>query len=150
KELLIGLSLHLKPAINRYKYGMNIRNPMLQDIKRNYPLAFEAGVIAGLVVEAYTGVEINESEVGYLALASGANIASTKIDTGPRLCLIVCASGVGTARLILYRLKNHFGKSLEVIDSTEYSRLRQCDLRGLDFIVSSIPITDQLPIPLIE
>lgn len=150
KELLIGLSLHLKPAINRYKYGMNIRNPMLQDIKRNYPLAFEAGVIAGLVVEAYTGVEINESEVGYLALHFGAAIERKKIDTGPKRCLIVCASGFGTARLILYKLKNHFGKSLEVIDSTEYYKLHQCDLRGIDFIVSSIPITDQLPIPVIE
>ena len=47
KELIIALSLHLKPAVNRYKYGMNVRNPMLEDIKKNYPLAFEAGIIAG-------------------------------------------------------------------------------------------------------
>src|SRR5690606_41721059 len=35
QELILGLSLHLKPAINRYKFGMNIRNPMLSDIKRS-------------------------------------------------------------------------------------------------------------------
>ncbi|PAF33943.1 hypothetical protein CHH69_18540, partial [Terribacillus saccharophilus] len=28
-ELRMALALHLKPAINRFKYGMNIRNPML-------------------------------------------------------------------------------------------------------------------------
>src|SRR5699024_2426361 len=38
----------------------------------------------------------------------------------------------------------------DVIDSTEYYNLHQCDLRENDFIVSSIPITDQLPIPVIE
>ena len=40
KELKIGLGLHLKPALNRCRYGMNIRNPMLGAIKANYPLAF--------------------------------------------------------------------------------------------------------------
>lgn len=38
RELKISLALHLKPAINRYKYNMNIRNPMLEDIKSHYPL----------------------------------------------------------------------------------------------------------------
>src|SRR5699024_9248159 len=53
KELVLALSLHLKPAINRFKYGMNIRNPMLADIKKNYPLAFEAGIIASLAIEKH-------------------------------------------------------------------------------------------------
>src|SRR5699024_12559064 len=65
QELIMGLGLHLKPAINRYKYGMNFRNPMLADIKKNYPLAFEAGVIAGLSIESKIGIEINENEIGY-------------------------------------------------------------------------------------
>src|SRR5699024_12735274 len=50
QELIIELGLHLKHAINRYKYGMNVRNPMLADIKKNYPLEFAAGVIAGLSI----------------------------------------------------------------------------------------------------
>ena len=33
EELLLGLRLHLKPALNRIKFGMNIRNPLLADIK---------------------------------------------------------------------------------------------------------------------
>src|SRR5699024_2887692 len=72
QELMVALGLHLRPAINRYKYGMNIRNPMLEDIKRNYPLAYEAGIIAALAIEEHTGSEINENEIGYLALHIGA------------------------------------------------------------------------------
>src|SRR5699024_10730575 len=68
KELIMGLGLHLKPAINRYKYGMNFRNPMLADIKKNYPLAFEAGVIAGLSIESKIVIAINVNEIGYLAV----------------------------------------------------------------------------------
>ncbi|MFB8736219.1 PRD domain-containing protein [Bacillus sp. SL00103] len=44
KELIVRLSLHLRSAIHRFRYGMNIRNPYLT-VKRHYPIAFEAGVI---------------------------------------------------------------------------------------------------------
>lgn len=150
KELILGLSLHLKPAINRYKYGMNIRNPMLEDIKKNYPLAFEAGIIAGLAIEEETGTEINENEVGYLALHIGAAIERSKLKSGPKRCLIVCASGLGTAQLIYYKLKSQFGRNLDVVGTTEYYKLNQYNLHEVDFIISSIPIAEELPAPVIE
>ncbi|MGY0692477.1 BglG family transcription antiterminator [Virgibacillus sp. FSP13] len=150
KELKIGLSLHLKPAINRYKYGMNVRNPMLADIKTNYPLAFEAGILAGLAIKDETGIEINENEVGYLALHIGAAIERRKMDSGPKRCLIVCASGLGTAQLIFYKLKNYFGKSLDVVGTTEYYQLINYQLQDVDFIVSSIPIEHELSVPVVE
>ncbi|XKE80169.1 BglG family transcription antiterminator [Oceanobacillus kapialis] len=149
-ELVMALSLHLKPAVNRYKYGMNIRNPMLADIKRNYPLAFEAGILAGLVIEQHTETKINEGEIGYLALHIGAAIERRKLTTGPLRCLIVCASGLGTAQLIYYRLKNQFGERLDVVDTTEFYKLSKRSLVDIDFIISSIPIKENLPVPVLE
>ncbi|WP_026771980.1 BglG family transcription antiterminator [Sediminibacillus terrae] len=150
QELIISLGLHLKPAINRYKYGMNIRNPMLEDIKSNYPLAFEAGLIAGLVLEEYTDAKIDENEIGYLALHIGAAIERQKLKTGPKRCLVVCASGMGSAQLLFYKLKSQFGEKLDVVGTTEYYRLNQASFQDIDFIVSSIPISEQLPVPVIE
>ncbi len=150
QELVMALCLHLKPAINRYKYGMNIRNPMLADIKRNYPLAFEAGILAGLVIEQHTETKINENEIGYLALHIGAAIERRKITSGPLRCLVVCASGLGTAQLIYYRLKNRFGESLDVVGTTEYYKLKKRSLEGIDFIISSIPIKEKFPVPILE
>lgn len=74
KELKIGLALHVKPAISRNRYGMNLRNPMLAAIKEHYPLAFEAGIIAGMVIKEQTDIDIHENEIGYLALHFGAAI----------------------------------------------------------------------------
>lgn len=150
KELIFGLTLHLKPAINRYKYGMNIRNPMLEDIKKNYPLAFEAAILAGLVIEKETETKIDENEIGYLALHIGAAIERRKLKAAPNRCLIVCASGLGTAQLIYYKLKSQFGRNLEVVGTTEYYKLNQYDLHDIDFIVSSIPIHETLPVPVVE
>lgn len=150
RELIIGLGLHLKPAINRYRYGMNIRNPMLDDIKANYPVAFEAGVMAGIVLEEHTGIKIDENEIGYLALHIGAAMERKKMQTGPRRCMVVCASGVGSAQLIYYKLKSQFGTKLEVVGTTEYYKLNQISFDELDFIVSTIPIPDKLPVPVIQ
>lgn len=149
QELIVALRLHLKPAINRFKYGMNIRNPMLEDIKKNYPLAFETGVTAGVVIEEHTGISIDENEVGYLALHFGAAIERRKLETGPKKCLIVCASGMGTAKLIYYKLKSYFGQQLDITGTTEYYKLNEYDLAEIDFVVSSIPI-QRLDIPVIE
>ena len=150
KELIIGLGLHLKPSINRYKYGMNVRNPMLKDIKQNYPLAFEAGIIAGVVIEEHTGTKINENEIGYLALHIGAAMERQKLKSGPKRCLIVCASGLGTAKLIYYKIKSKFSREIDVIGTTEYYKLDKLDLNDIDFIISSIPISEDLPVPVVE
>ncbi|WP_100010070.1 BglG family transcription antiterminator [Lentibacillus sediminis] len=150
RELIIGLGLHLKPAINRYQYGMNVRNPMLEDIKKNYPLAFEAGILAGVALEEQTGVEFNENEIGYLALHIGAAIERKKLKSGPKRCLIVCASGQGTSQLIYYKLQNQFSREMEVVGATEYYKLDQYNLNDIDFIVSSIPIEGDLPVPVVE
>lgn len=150
RKLIMDLALHLKPAIHRYKYGMNIRNPMLEDIKKHYPLAFEAGVIAGMALEEETGIKISEDEVGYLALHLGVAIERKKSTTAPKRCLIVCASGLGTAQLIYYKIKNRFGNRLDVVGTTEYYNLHRWDLRDIDFVISSIPISESLPVPVVE
>lgn len=150
RELIVGLVLHLKPAINRFRYGMNIRNPMLDDIKANYPVAFEAAILAGLELEEHTGARIDENEIGYIALHIGAAMERKKIQTSPKRCLVVCASGVGSAQLIYYKLKSQFGTKLDVAGTTEYYKLNQISLTNFDFLVSTIPIPDELPIPVIQ
>lgn len=149
QELIIGLGLHLKPAINRYKYGMNVRNPMLHDIKLNYPVAFEAGVIAGMVLENEINVSIDENEIGYIALHIGAAIERNKLKTGPKRCYIVCASGLGSAHLIKYKLKSVFGSQINITGTTEYYKLNQIPFDQIDFIISSVPISEKLNIPVI-
>ncbi|CDQ38827.1 MULTISPECIES: BglG family transcription antiterminator [Virgibacillus] len=150
KELIIALGLHLKPAINRYKYGMNIRNPLLEEIKRKYPLAFEAGILAGLVIEEETGSEIDENEIGYIALHIGAAIERKNFHTGPKRCLIVCASGFGTAQLIYYKVKTEFKQTLDVVGITERYKLHEYPLHEIDVIISSVPIASNISVPVVE
>ncbi|SFP49726.1 BglG family transcription antiterminator [Salibacterium halotolerans] len=150
RELQIGLSLHLKPAVNRYRYGMNIRNPLLDDIKTNYPASFEAAVIAGMVLEKEEKVSIEESEIGYIALHFGAAMERQNLEKRPKRCMIVCASGAGSAQLIYYKLQARFGTQLELAGTTEYYNLPRIPLQELDFLISTMEIPDDIPIPVIH
>ena len=150
KELRLSLLLHLKPAINRHRFNMNVRNPMLGDIRKHYPLAFEIAVFAGKIIEAETDTVMDENEIGYIALHIGGAIERSKLKAAPKKCIVVCASGAGTSQLIYYKLRNHFGQSLEVEDTLQYYKLGEYPLSGLDFIISSIPIEAEVPVPVIE
>lgn len=150
KELIISLSLHLKPAINRYKFGMNIRNPMLNDIKNHYPLAFEAGVIGALVLKEELSVDIEETEVAYIALHIGAAMERKKAENKPKRCYIVCASGVGSSQLIQYRIKSEFRSEIDVLGVTEFYKIKDIPFDQTDFIISSVPLNEKLPVPVIE
>ncbi|MBT2713653.1 transcription antiterminator [Pseudomonas sp. ISL-88] len=150
RELKTGLALHVKPAINRNRYGMNLRNPMLAAIKENYPLAFEAGVIGGMVIKEQTGIDIHENEIGYLALHFGAAIERRKTERPPKRCIIVCASGAGSAQLLREKLRSHFGKRLEIVGTAEYYSLEQLAFDSIDFVVSTVPIKKELTVPVLK
>ncbi|MBD1382388.1 BglG family transcription antiterminator [Metabacillus arenae] len=147
KELFAAIALHLKPAIHRFKHGMNLRNPMLEAIKVNYPIAFEAAISAGKVIEEDFNIVINENEVGYIALHFGAAIERAKLNTKPKRCLIVCTTGLGSSQLLLYKMRSRFGNKLTILGTTELHNLPKYKEEDIDFIVSTVPLPDSITIP---
>ncbi|QTN00710.1 PRD domain-containing protein [Sediminibacillus dalangtanensis] len=150
EELLLHICLHLKPAINRHRHQMNIRNPLLEDIKKNYPLSFEAALVAADELQTFIGVRVDEHEVGYLALhLEAAQERAKRKVSRTRRCLIVCATGLGSAQLLLYKLEDCFGSDLEIAGTTEYYSLNDQMLQGIDFVITTIPIKRKLPVPVV-
>jgi lichenan operon transcriptional antiterminator len=67
-ELIYGLGLHLRSAMNRMRYKMNLRNPMVNEIKNNFPFSFELAIVASEVIQRKYAITINEDEIGYIAI----------------------------------------------------------------------------------
>ncbi|MEQ2527969.1 transcription antiterminator [Robertmurraya yapensis] len=149
-EFIQALTLHIRPAMNRLKYKMNIRNPLLNDIKTKYPIAFDGAVIASKCIEEYLNLEIVEHEIAYIALHIGVALERMKTRKNElKKVLVVCASGVGSARLLYYRLKNHFDHSIEIVDTINYYNLVSYNLASVDLIISTIPILETLRVPVL-
>ncbi|MGH1811677.1 BglG family transcription antiterminator [Enterococcus entomosocium] len=148
-ELLAALSLHLKPVLHRYENNMSIRNTMLEAIKVNYPIAFEAGVSASRVVENRFEILVDESEIGFIALHFGAAMERLKVDKSVKRCLIVCTTGLGSSRLLYYKLQSKFGDKISIIGTTELHNIDVYDEKSIDLIISTVPLPNEIEIPFI-
>lgn len=68
KHIHIALTDHIGFALERIKMGMEINNPFLYEIKTLYAEEFHAGEIAADMINNTLDVEINDSEIGFIAL----------------------------------------------------------------------------------
>ena len=147
-ELIQALALHIKPAMNRLRYNMNIRNPLLNEIKEKYPMAFEGALKASKCIKDHLGIKIGEHEVAYIALHIG--VALERMENKNKKIkrvLLVCASGVGSAKLLHCRINNLFRDELQVMDTISYYKLAEYDLSNIDFIISTIAIKEKIQVP---
>lgn len=146
-EFIQALTLHIRPAMNRLRYKMNIRNPLLNEIKTKYPSAFEGAAIASKCIEQYLSVEVGEHEIAYIALHVGVALERMKRSQKAKRVMVVCASGVGSAKLLFYRLQNQLREEVEIVALTSYYQLNEYDFSFIDLIISTIPIKDDLGVP---
>lgn len=64
----IALTDHISFAIDRIKSGLEMSNPFIYEIKALYVDEFRIGKRAEQMIKDETGVDISESEVGFIAL----------------------------------------------------------------------------------
>lgn len=141
EELISGLTIHLLAAINRLKFNMNIRNGILENVKNNFPLAFDMALIAGEVIEREENVQSNENEMGFLAIHFGASLERNKYNAElGKTAIIVCGAGLSTAMMLQVKLERKFGALLRIKKVLSYRNLSQHDIDSVDFIFSTVPL----------
>lgn len=148
-DLFNSIVQHLKPSIYRYNNNMNIRNPLLASIKTNYPSAFGAAKIASKVIQEEIGIEFNEDELGYIAIHLGAAIERDKLNYKIARTLLVCTTGLGSSKLLKYKLESRFSDKIEIIDTTEFYNIDKYKDQNLDLVISTVPFKSELDVPVI-
>lgn len=136
KLLLLALTIHLRPTTVKLKYGLNLRNPILDRIKKEYTSIFGASWACSSIFERYMNLTINEDEIGYIALhfAVALDRAASRIKA-----VIVCSSGIGTSQMVAARIRKKFGE-LEIISIVPVKKLDERLILQADVIISTIPI----------
>lgn len=145
-----GLLAHLQPTLIRLIYGMQIQNPVLEDIKVSYPDIYRRCKNVADVLKAYTGKEVPEQEIGFLTVHFGAAMVRLegrkqkirKVSAG-----VICSSGIGISRLMSSKLEKLFHGRMQLTaygkhDITPYVMSRT------DFFISTIPM-EQSDVPMV-
>ncbi len=138
KQLLNGLALHLKPTINRLKFGLKIENPLLEEVKKNYPSIFGASWASSTLFEKRYGVKVPEEEIAYIAIHIGAALERQNHKTK---VVVVCISGVGTSQLVSIRLEKAIS-NLEIVRVVSKQELSTIDYSTFDLIISTVDIKE--------
>lgn len=137
-----GLMIHLQPVIIRLKNKMNIFNPLLSQIKAEYPETFFKSRQAANVIAKHFGFEVSEEEVAYLAMHFGTAEERIKdrLTTVRKVNIgVVCASGFGVARLMMSKLAKELGNSVN-LQTFGTNDIGSDD--SIDFYVSSFDLKD--------
>jgi mannitol operon transcriptional antiterminator len=140
QDLERNLFIHLKPAYFRMKYGIELDNPLAETVQHTYQDLF---VLTKKVVhhfEYVLGKPISDDEVAYIAMHFGGWIDKEGYNVeGRKKAVVVCASGIGTSRILQKQIEDLMPKVdvVEVLTVREYEKM---DLNGIEFVFSTTPI----------
>ena len=100
EELINAINAHLKTSLYRYRYGIQLGNPLLNNIKTEYEALFELTRRACDVLEKKIGLLISDAEVAYLTLHFGAFMTTNHDNKTDLRVLIICPNGIGTGNML--------------------------------------------------
>lgn len=154
KQLMKGLRLHLASAINRLKFGIDLSNPLIEEIKKNYPYAFQIAVDIGNHINEQFGVEMTENEIGYVTLHIEAFIEKNAMEKHKTFkAFVVCGTGIGVAQLLSVQIKKQF-RNIDVTKLVsglwicrEINSINEKEIP--DIIITSIPLP-KLKVPVVQ
>ncbi|MBO8433793.1 MAG: transcription antiterminator [Tyzzerella sp.] len=149
--LLNDLFVHLKSILTTKYLELNKRNPLLNTIKSNFPLAFDITLSCVTKVFKNTPFKLTEDEIGYISLHIGAGLERCFSGTvNVKNVIVICGSGQATSRMLETRINIFFKDKINIVSRMSYNNfisLPKSEFRNIDFIISTIPIETDIDIP---
>ncbi|AFM41456.1 transcriptional antiterminator [Desulfosporosinus acidiphilus SJ4] len=140
QTLYKDLKSHLLYSVYRLKNGFKIRNPLIQQIKNQYKTVFkQCKLTLDKTLREDLNLEINDDEIGYITMHFLASLERLKNKTRKINALLVCASGIGTSRMLMAKLKKI--PQLNVVTTASVLKINEMkETFDLDVIISTVPI----------
>lgn len=148
-KLRMALDEHMHSFDIRMQYHILLKNELLQEIRREYAYPYMAAAFGCTVLTDYYKEEIPEDEVGYFAMLIAAALEH-KERTVKKNIVIVCFTGKGSSQLFMQRYRQAFGQYVNRIEECSYYQLREYDFTDVDFVLTTIPLAEKIPVPVFE
>lgn len=135
--LIDGLMIHFIPLLTRLQNNSSIENPLLEEIKSQYPDLYELTVNYFSKMPIFSSYRMTEGEWAYLAIHITAAVERYFNDQKTHV-LVICATGLGSSQMIKNRLEREFGSRILIEKVISYYEIAEQDLSQIDLIISSI------------
>lgn len=147
-QLFNGLAQHLRPMLSRIKHNIVLKNPLLNDIKNKFCNTFNQTRISLGFLEEKLNKKFSDDEIGYICIYFQTAIErhlANKIYA--KNVLIVCATGLGTARFVESKIIDLF--DINIINTTssrhykEFLKNQNVNENKVDLIISTVKIDEK-------
>lgn len=143
-QLHADLLTHIKTMITRVRYQIMIPNPLLDNIKQHYPMAWDMTLAAVSSWGKYTPYTISENEIGFLVLHIGVGLErhyNIGYQRQPHV-LLVCDTSNAMVRMIEAILQRKYPQLAiaATISQREYEQRAAIDE---DFVISTVRIGEK-------
>lgn len=137
-ELYRALLLHLRPMLNRVKYKIFIKNPILDEVKLELSeLMILLKLVMSKIEIKYNLSKISEDEIAYLTVYFQSAIEEV---INKKSVIIVCSSGIGTSHLLEKRIKIYFPE-WNIVDVVSAKQLETVlSLKYVDLVISTVQL----------
>lgn len=135
--LIDGLMLHFIPLLTRLQNNSSIENPLLEEIKTQYPDLFELTVNYFSKMPVFKSYQVTDGEWAYLAIHITAAVERYFNEQKTHV-LVICATGLGSSQMIKNRLEREFGSRILIEKVISYYEIAEQDLSHIDLVISSI------------
>ncbi|GLC89078.1 BglG family transcription antiterminator [Lysinibacillus piscis] len=144
-ELFVGLCMHIKELHNRVNRGGTLRNPILEETKKTFPLIYEMAKFVGNQFGKLVNQELSEDEFGLIALHLCASLERTASNnTNKKKVAIICPTGFASSQLIKAKLQK-YADYIEEIGFFSLNEMEQLPLFKPDLVLTTIDMEINIP-----
>ena len=144
-DLRESLISHLGPMLTRFRHGISIKNPMLEEIYAYYHNTF---FIVKKSLETLTkqySCNLSDDEIGYITIYLA---ASLELKKQPLKTILICHGGTGVIKLLLCKIIPQIPE-IEIIAQESFLTIQNTDLSQAELILSTLNINLNIDIPIL-
>lgn len=145
KKLFDALICHMIPMIYRIKSNIAIENPILDNVKNNYPVLFN---LAWFYLNEFArkfDIEFTEHEISFIIIHI--QVAIERVSASGQL-VIVCETGLISSELLISRIRGNMPASVE-LRALPLSKVNAKEVETADLIISTVTLK-KMDIPYIK
>lgn len=149
-DFRISLYNHAFTFHIRMTYGIPLKNPMLNEIRQKYPMAYAMAERATSAVKHLYTKAIPEDEIGYFAILLEMALESGKNLIEKKNLLLVCITGKASSQFLVFRFQNEFGMYIKNLRTCSIFDFDAQDLSDIDYIFTTVHISKNVSVPIYE
>ncbi|KAF1298854.1 PRD domain protein [Enterococcus sp. JM4C] len=150
-ELQTMLNIHCAPLIDRLHLGIELKNPLLDQVKIHCVMGYDLAIIAGQTIYRKYQQRVSDHELSYLAMHFDVSLNREANSIAKKQILVINELGRSTGELLKVKFGKYFHHhidSITICEQRDYEEYLQNN--DYDFIFTTTPVDYRGSIPIFD